>query len=56
MACVADNVFSPFEVASLDIKGKLAGLPVGTLLGGHVRDNVQFSTWLFILRRIFRRA
>lgn len=46
-ASVADKVFSPFEVACLDIQGKLAGLPVSDLLGGRVRDNVQFSAYLF---------
>jgi len=46
-ASVADKVFSPFEVACLDIQGKLAGLPVSDLLGGRVRNNVQFSAYLF---------
>lgn len=46
-ASVADKVFSPFEVACLDIQGKLAGIPVCDLLGGRVRDNVQFSAYLF---------
>ncbi|KAJ0272546.1 hypothetical protein COL922a_014626, partial [Colletotrichum nupharicola] len=46
-ASVADKVFSPFEVACLDIQGKLAGSPVGALLGGRVRDNVQYSAYLF---------
>jgi len=46
-ASVADKVFSPFEVACLDIQGKLAGIPVSDLLGGRVRDNVQFSAYLF---------
>jgi len=40
-------VFSPFEVACLDIQGKAAGVPVSELLGGRVRDNVQFSAYLF---------
>lgn len=43
----ADKVFSPFEVACLDIQGKLAGIPVSDLLGGRVRDNVQYSAYLF---------
>ncbi|MGW1818262.1 hypothetical protein ACWCQM_32440 [Streptomyces sp. NPDC002125] len=30
----ADRVFSPFEVACLDIQGKAAGRPVSDLLGG----------------------
>ncbi|TPX09725.1 uncharacterized protein E0L32_009064 [Thyridium curvatum] len=46
-AFVADKVFSPFEVACLDIQGKLAGVPVSDLLGGRVRDNVQYSAYLF---------
>ncbi|KAF2185216.1 glucarate dehydratase [Zopfia rhizophila CBS 207.26] len=43
----ADKVFSPFEVACLDIQGKLAGVPVSDLLGGRVRDTVQYSAYLF---------
>lgn len=46
-ASVADKVFSPFEVACLDLQGKAAGLPVCDLLGGAVRDNVQYSAYLF---------
>jgi glucarate dehydratase len=46
-ASVADKVFSPFEVACMDIQGKLAGLPLSELLGGRVRDNVQYSAYLF---------
>lgn len=46
-ASVSDKVFSPFEVACLDIQGKLAGVPVSELLGGRVRDNVQYSAYLF---------
>jgi glucarate dehydratase len=46
-ASVADKIFSPFEVACLDIQGKLAGVPVSELLGGKVRDNVQYSAYLF---------
>jgi glucarate dehydratase len=42
-----DRVFSPFEVACLDIQGKLAGRPVCDLLGGAVRDRVPFSAYLF---------
>ncbi|MEV7649342.1 glucarate dehydratase family protein [Arthrobacter sp. NPDC089319] len=43
----ADRVFSPFDVAALDIQGKLLGLPVSALLGGAVRDAVPFSGYLF---------
>ncbi|KAH7010253.1 mandelate racemase/muconate lactonizing enzyme domain-containing protein [Ilyonectria destructans] len=46
-ASVTDKVFSPFEVACLDIQGKMAGVPVSELLGGRVRDNVQYSAYLF---------
>jgi glucarate dehydratase len=42
-----DRVFSPFEVACLDIQGKAAGRPVADLLGGAVRDTVPFSAYLF---------
>jgi len=42
-----DRVFSPFEVACLDIQGKAAGRPVVDLLGGAVRDSVPFSAYLF---------
>jgi glucarate dehydratase len=42
-----DRVFSPFEVACLDIQGKAAGRPVADLLGGAVRDAVPFSAYLF---------
>ena len=46
-ANVTDKVFSPFEVACLDLQGKAAGLPVSDLLGGAVRDCVQYSAYLF---------
>jgi glucarate dehydratase len=42
-----DRVFSPFEVACLDVQGKLLGRPVSDLLGGAVRDRVPFSAYLF---------
>jgi glucarate dehydratase len=42
-----DRVFSPFEVACLDIQGKAVGLPVADLLGGAVREEVPFSAYLF---------
>ncbi|MEW9532249.1 glucarate dehydratase family protein [Microbispora sp. NPDC049125] len=42
-----DRVFSPFEVACLDIRGKAAGRPVCDLLGGKVRDAVPYSAYLF---------
>jgi glucarate dehydratase len=42
-----DRVFSPFEVACLDIQGKAIGRPVADLLGGAVREEVPFSAYLF---------
>lgn len=42
-----DTVFSPFEVACLDVQGREAGRPVSDLLGGAVRDRVPFSGYLF---------
>ena len=41
------RVFSSFEVAALDIQGKILGRPVSDLLGGSVRDSVPFSAYLF---------
>ena len=46
-ASTTDRVFSPFEVACLDIQGKVLGRPVSDLLGGRVRDRVPFSAYLF---------
>ena len=46
-AGTADRVFSPFEVACLDLQGKILGRPVCDLLGGAVRDRVPFSAYLF---------
>jgi glucarate dehydratase len=46
-SAAADRVFSPFEVACLDIQGKAVGRPVADLLGGAVRDTVPFSAYLF---------
>ena len=42
-----DRVLSPFDVASLDIQGKVLGRPVSDLLGGAVRDEIPFSGYLF---------
>ncbi len=42
-----DRIFSPFEVACLDIQGKHQNRPVVDLLGGKVRDAVPFSAYLF---------
>ncbi|NDZ92762.1 glucarate dehydratase [Streptomyces sp. SID6673] len=46
-ASTTDRVFSPFEVACLDLQGKVLGRPVSDLLGGAVRDRVPFSAYLF---------
>jgi glucarate dehydratase len=46
-SAAADRVFSPFEVACLDIQGKAVGRPVADLLGGAVRTEVPFSAYLF---------
>jgi glucarate dehydratase len=46
-SAATDRVFSPFEVACLDIQGKAAGRPVADLLGGAVRDEIPFSAYLF---------
>ncbi|MGW1326119.1 glucarate dehydratase family protein [Streptomyces antibioticus] len=41
------SVVSAFEVACLDALGKVLGLPVHALLGGKVRDSVEYSAYLF---------
>ncbi|MFD8408667.1 enolase C-terminal domain-like protein [Streptomyces anulatus] len=41
------SVVSAFEVACLDALGKARGLPVHALLGGKVRDSVEYSAYLF---------
>ncbi len=41
------SVVSAFEVACLDALGKIQGVPVHTLLGGKVRDEVEYSAYLF---------
>ncbi|MCP9275637.1 glucarate dehydratase family protein [Mycolicibacterium arenosum] len=46
-ASAVDQVFSPFEVACLDVQGHVVGRPVSDLLGGKVRDAVPFSAYLF---------
>jgi glucarate dehydratase len=46
-ASVVDRVFSPLEVACLDVQGHATGRPVSDLLGGKVRDAVPFSAYLF---------
>jgi glucarate dehydratase len=46
-SAATDRVFSPFEVACLDIQGQATGRPVADLLGGAVRSEVPFSAYLF---------
>jgi glucarate dehydratase len=41
------HVFSAIEVACFDILGKATGRPICDLLGGRVRDRVDFSAYLF---------
>ncbi|MEU3747634.1 MULTISPECIES: enolase C-terminal domain-like protein [Streptomyces] len=41
------SVVSAFETACLDALGKTLGLPVHALLGGKVRDFVEYSAYLF---------
>ena len=41
------SVYAAFEVACLDLQGKLTGRPVYALLGGKVRDRVPYSGYLF---------
>lgn len=41
------SVISGFEVACLDALGKSLGLPVHALLGGKIRDRVEYSAYLF---------
>jgi glucarate dehydratase len=41
------HVFSAVEVACYDVMGKAVGRPVCDLLGGRVRDRVDFSAYLF---------
>lgn len=42
-----DVVTSAFEVACMDLQGKVLGRPVSDLLGGAVRERVPFSAYLF---------
>ncbi|CAL9338159.1 glucarate dehydratase family protein [Streptomyces sp. enrichment culture] len=42
-----DRVVSPFDVACMDVQGKLVGRPVSDLLGGAVRPRVPYSAYLF---------
>jgi glucarate dehydratase len=41
------SAFAPLEVAAWDARGKVEGVPVWDLLGGRVRDRVDFAGYLF---------
>lgn len=43
----AGNAYAALEVACLDLQGHQAGVPVAELLGGRVRDEVEFSAYVF---------
>lgn len=43
----SDRAFAGIEVACLDLAGQAAGRPVCDLLGGRVRDPVEFAAYLF---------
>ena len=47
VSSAVDTVYSPFEVACLDLVAREAGRPVSDLLGGAVRDRVPFSGYMF---------
>jgi glucarate dehydratase len=42
-----DRVYSPLELACLDVIGRALQRPISDLLGGAVRDEVPFSAYLF---------
>ncbi len=42
-----EEIFAAFEFAMLDIQGKVIGRPVYDLVGGKMRDRVDFSAYLF---------
>lgn len=44
---VVDVVYSAFEIACLDLRGKEVGRPLCDLLGGKVRNEVSFGGYLF---------
>ena len=41
------TIVSAFEVAFLDATGRVLGVPVHSLLGGKVRDRIDFAAYLF---------
>lgn len=44
---LVSSAFSAFEVAFLDLQARSIGIPLVELLGGAVRDSVQYSAYLF---------
>jgi len=44
---VVDVVYSAFEIACLDLRGKEVGRPLYDLLGGAVRNTIPFGGYLF---------
>jgi glucarate dehydratase len=44
---IASSIASAFEVAIYDALGRELGVPVHALLGGKVRDTVEYSAYLF---------
>ena len=47
VSSAVDTVYSPFEVACLDLIAREADRPVSDLLGGAVRERVPFSGYMF---------
>jgi glucarate dehydratase len=47
LAIPEPRTFSPLEVACLDICGQALGQPIYNLLGGKVRDPIEFAAYLF---------
>jgi glucarate dehydratase len=43
----AEKIYSAFEVPFLDLQARHLGVPLVELLGGAVRDEVQYSAYLF---------
>ena len=44
---LTDVVTSAYDVACMDLQGKILGRPVSDLIGGKVRERVPFSAYLF---------
>ncbi|WP_243228848.1 enolase C-terminal domain-like protein [Microbacterium sp. CIAB417] len=41
------KILAAFECALIDLQARILGVPVSTVLGGRVRDNVDFAAYLF---------